>query len=179
MVRETGVQSQVASYQRLLKWYLIPPCLTLSNISYISRVKWSNPGKGVAPSPTPRCSSYRKGSLWITLDYGSQLYFTFTYSSLRFSSHTWNEAMHNVSAHQLPQRTPNTALTGSVTWYTHRAKILQIFWLALVLNADALKQGPYFCCYGQCFSCSSPWLSSGSNRIWLIDRLIWIARQSV
>ena len=24
----------------------------------LSRVKWSNPGKEVAPSPTPRCSSY-------------------------------------------------------------------------------------------------------------------------
>ena len=56
MIRETGVQSQVASYQK--KWYLIPPCLTLSNIRYVSRVKWSNPQKGVAPSPTPRCSSY-------------------------------------------------------------------------------------------------------------------------
>ena len=22
------------------------------------KVKWSNPGNGVAPSPTPRCSSY-------------------------------------------------------------------------------------------------------------------------
>ena len=32
--------------------------LTLSNIRYVSRVKWSNPGKGVAPSPTPLCSSY-------------------------------------------------------------------------------------------------------------------------
>ena len=37
---------------------MTPPCLTLSNIRYVSRVKWSNPGKGVAPSPTPRCSSY-------------------------------------------------------------------------------------------------------------------------
>ena len=26
------VQSQVESYQRLKKWYLMPPCLTLSNI---------------------------------------------------------------------------------------------------------------------------------------------------
>ena len=34
-------------------WYLI-----LSNIRYVSRVKWSNPGKGVVPSPTPWCSSY-------------------------------------------------------------------------------------------------------------------------
>ena len=58
------------------KWYLMPPCLTLSIIRYGSRVKWSNPGKGVAPFPTPWCSSYRKGSLRVTLDYGRQLYFT-------------------------------------------------------------------------------------------------------
>ena len=58
MVREAGVQSQVESYQRLKKWYLIPPYLTLSIIKYVSRVKWSHPGKGVAPSLTLRCSSY-------------------------------------------------------------------------------------------------------------------------
>ena len=50
MVRETWVQSQVTSYQRILKWYLIPPCLTFSNIKCVSRVKWSNPGKGVETS---------------------------------------------------------------------------------------------------------------------------------
>ena len=42
------------------KWYLMPPCLTLSNIRYGSKVKWSNPGKGVAPSPTPWCSKLSK-----------------------------------------------------------------------------------------------------------------------
>ena len=31
--------------------------------------------EGVAPSPIPWCSSYRKGSLRVTLDYGRQLYF--------------------------------------------------------------------------------------------------------
>ena len=31
--------------------------------------------EGVAPSPTPWCCSYRKGSLRVTLDYGRQLYF--------------------------------------------------------------------------------------------------------
>ena len=36
---------------------------------YKERVKWSNPGKGVASSSTPWCSSYRKGSLWVTHDY--------------------------------------------------------------------------------------------------------------
>ena len=32
--------------------------LALSIIRYGSRVKWSNLGNGVAPSPTPRCCSY-------------------------------------------------------------------------------------------------------------------------
>ena len=69
MACETWVQCQVESYQRLKKWYLMPPCLTLSIIRYESRVKWSNPGKGVPPSSTPWCSSYRKGSLQVTLIY--------------------------------------------------------------------------------------------------------------
>ena len=52
------------------KWYGIPPCLTLDILRYVSRVKWSNPGKGAAHSPTPWCSSYWKGSLRVTLNYG-------------------------------------------------------------------------------------------------------------
>ena len=55
----------------------MPTRLTLSIIKYGSRVKWSNPGKGVAPSPTPWCSSYRNGSLRVTLDYGRQLLLTY------------------------------------------------------------------------------------------------------
>ena len=35
--------------------------------------------KGVAPSPTHWCSSYRKGSLRVTLDYGRKLYFIYIY----------------------------------------------------------------------------------------------------
>ena len=54
---------------------MIPSWLILSNIRYVSRVKWSNPGNGIAPSPTPRCSSYWKGSLLVSLDYG--LYFNY------------------------------------------------------------------------------------------------------
>ena len=65
MAWETRVQSQVESYQRYKKWYMIPPCLSLSIIRYVSRVKWSNPGKGLAPSLTPRFSSYWKVSLWV------------------------------------------------------------------------------------------------------------------
>ena len=57
-----------------LKMVLDTSFLTLSNIRYVSRVKWSNPGKGLAPSFTHRCSTYWKRSLWVTLDYGRQLY---------------------------------------------------------------------------------------------------------
>ena len=60
MARKTWVQYQVESYQRLKKWYLMPPCLKLSIIRYGSRVKWSNPGKGVEPYPTPLCSKLSK-----------------------------------------------------------------------------------------------------------------------
>ena len=44
-----------------------------------AKVKWSNPGKGVAPSPTPRCSSYWKGSLLVALDYSRQLIYIYIY----------------------------------------------------------------------------------------------------
>ena len=39
-------------------------------VRFKGKVEQSNPGNGVAPSPTPWCSSYRKGSLRVTLDYG-------------------------------------------------------------------------------------------------------------
>ena len=47
MAQQTGAQFQVESYQRLKKWYLMPPRLTLNIIRYGSRVKWSNAEKGV------------------------------------------------------------------------------------------------------------------------------------
>ena len=53
---------------------MIPTCLTLSNIRYVSRLKWSNSGKGVASSPTLRCSSFWKKSLLAAIDYGRQFY---------------------------------------------------------------------------------------------------------
>ena len=58
------------------KWYLISTCLTLSIISYGPTVRWTL--YGVAPSHTPRCSSYWKGSLLVAPDYPCQLYFFYT-----------------------------------------------------------------------------------------------------
>ena len=77
-----GPRDQFRSYQTLKKCYLIPPCLTLSIIRKGSRVKWNNPGNGVVLSPTPQCSSYWKGSLWVTLDWGHKFYMLYIYDDL-------------------------------------------------------------------------------------------------
>ena len=53
--------------------------LNTQQYKVLSKVKWTNPGKGVAPSPTAQCSSYSKGSLLVALDYGYQLYFLLIY----------------------------------------------------------------------------------------------------
>ena len=56
------------------KWYLIPPMLNTQNDQVQIKRKWSNPGKRVAPSLTPQCSTYSKGSLRIALDNGRLTY---------------------------------------------------------------------------------------------------------
>ena len=42
----------------------IPLSLTLSNIRYVSRVKWRNPGKGVVPSLHLSVVAIEKGAFW-------------------------------------------------------------------------------------------------------------------
>ena len=51
-------------YTKDLKWYLTLPCLTLSNIRYVSRVKWSNPGKELRPSQHLGIVAIEKGVFW-------------------------------------------------------------------------------------------------------------------
>ena len=49
------------------------------SIRCVSRVKWSNPGKRGAPSPTPQYTSYWTGSLWVVLNYGRQFHKLYVY----------------------------------------------------------------------------------------------------
>ena len=81
MVQETDVQSQVV-IPKTQKWYLMPPCLTLNIIRYKVRVEWSNIWNRIVLSPSPRCSSYWKGSFRVTLDQGHQLYFLLVFLSV-------------------------------------------------------------------------------------------------
>ena len=76
-VRKTGDQSLVMLFQRLKKWYLIPPCWTLSILWYGSRVKWINPEKGVAHPLHLGVLAIEKGafgSTSTTIAYFSYLY---------------------------------------------------------------------------------------------------------
>ena len=66
--RETGTQKTGTRCSLALI-----PCGSLRIIRYRLRVKWNNPGNGVAPFPTPCCSSYWKGSLRVTLDFGHRI----------------------------------------------------------------------------------------------------------
>ena len=50
------------------KMVLDTSLLNTQQYKVVSRVKWSNPGKGVEPCSTPRCSNYSKGSLLVALD---------------------------------------------------------------------------------------------------------------
>ena len=63
MARKTVVQSQVESYQRLNKCYLMLLCLTLRIIKYGSMVKWSNPGERITPSLHLGVVAIEKGAL--------------------------------------------------------------------------------------------------------------------
>ena len=62
MVRETWVQSHHT--KDFKKWYLIPPCLTLSNIRYVSSIKWSNPEKELHPPQHLGVVAFKKAAFW-------------------------------------------------------------------------------------------------------------------
>ena len=75
------VQSQVESYQRLKKMVLDASLLNTQHYKVRIKGKVEQSREGVAPSPTHWCSSYRKGSLRVTLDYGRQLIYIYCYVS--------------------------------------------------------------------------------------------------
>ena len=79
MARETWVQSQVRVIPKTQKMVLDASLLNTQHYKERIKGKVEQSREGVAPSPTPSCSSYRKGSLRVSLDYGRQLYFTYIY----------------------------------------------------------------------------------------------------
>ena len=98
--RRAGFNPRLSHTKDSKIWYLMLPCLTLSIIRYGSRRKWSNPRKGVAPSPTPQCSRYGKGSLRVTLNYGRQLYLLYMWyknASSQLFKIGWHFIIANIS----------------------------------------------------------------------------------
>ena len=96
----------------------------LSNIRYVSRVKWSNPGKGVAPFPTPWCSSYWKGSLLVALDYGCQLYLLYIYIYI-YTVHMW--VIQKFQTSPPPKKTNTLIEPATSRWLSFRRLYLVHF----------------------------------------------------
>ena len=71
-------------------YYTTGTSLTISIIRYGSRVKWSNPGKSVALSLTPRWSSYWKGSLQVIVDYDRPTLLSLLYTDILPNNSTTN-----------------------------------------------------------------------------------------
>ena len=71
MARETWVQSRVIP--KTQKMVLDASLLNTQHYKVRIKGKVEQSREGVAPSPTPWCSSYRKGSLRVTLDYGRHM----------------------------------------------------------------------------------------------------------
>ena len=65
----TGDQSSIPGQVILKTQKIVLDPSLLNTQQYKVRVKWSNPGNGVASSPTPWCNSYQKGSLRLMFDY--------------------------------------------------------------------------------------------------------------
>ena len=124
MARETWVQSLSRVIPKTQKWYLIPPCLTLSIIRYGSMLKWRYPGKGVAPSPTPWCSSYQKG----VFELPSTMFANFTLLSARG---TWAKKLRKTYNEHNSLTSKHKITLDRVTWYLRFT-----FWTLNVKHTD-------------------------------------------
>ena len=126
---------------------MIVPCLTRSDIRYISRVRWSNAGRAVAPSPTPRCSIYWKRNSLITLDYGRRQLFTLPRRLTLHLSDT-SSITQDLKKHSCPSTefrkilTENNDIrTTSKNYRFSRRYILEIYnpnWIELILNVELM-----------------------------------------
>ena len=89
IAREIWVQSQVEPYQRLKKWYSIPPCLTLSTQVHIKGKVEQSQGKSSALY-TPWCSSNWKGSLRVALANFTDIYIYIYIYVISHITHTFS-----------------------------------------------------------------------------------------
>ena len=183
LFRETSVQSRVESYQRLKKMALDAALLNTQH--YKVRVKWSNPGNGVAPFHTPWCSSYWKVILRVTLDWSRQLYFLYTL--------LWVTLHHSPSTRTFLTLIPPSKLICYQIKKLNQAKLywqcyiyrLHICWrvrppatgvLDMTLN-NLMGRFHWNDSFGECWKplhCNWSQFHSGSERLHLIESYLWV-----
>ena len=122
------------------KWYLMPPCLALSIMRWGSRVKWNNPGNGVAPSLLHlHVVAIEKRA------FGSPLtrVTNFTYLETK-SFKTHSKSFKNL----LPRLETQKKIACPGSWYNNNKK---------TINLMSLAQRMHF--YGACSKWQPLWLS--------------------
>ena len=77
---------------KLKKMVLDTSMLNSQHYKVWIKSEWSNPWKGVVPSLTTQCSSYWKGSFWVTLNSGWPNYLLYTYIYTYWTSNTYINA---------------------------------------------------------------------------------------
>ena len=81
------------------------PCLALSNIGYLSRLKWSNPGKGIAPPLYLDVVAIEKGAFGLPSTTGTKFtYFLLLRQYWYYLTQRWeNKEIHTFNKRVAPK----------------------------------------------------------------------------
>ena len=128
---ETGVQSKVKSSQRLKKWYMIPPYLSLRIIRYRSRVKLSNQEKGVVPFSIEK-GAFGSPTLLFKYLYKCKFLFSVRYIQVHdwifFSPISWDGRIHWLHLYRVVSPPPLNKCPGyDIKWSDGEAPALKIW----------------------------------------------------
>ena len=117
---DPGYRSLIQSHTKDLKKKLARDASLLNNQYYKVWIigKWSNRRKWVTPSPTPPCSSYWKGSLRVSLDYGRPNLFTYI-----THTHTYTHTHTRVHTHTRAHTNTHTHTTQDIYIYRERERV--------------------------------------------------------
>ena len=154
IVRETWVQFQVASYQRLK---MVLDTSLLKTQQYKVRIKGKVEQSWKRSSVLPRCSSYCKGSLLVAIDYGRQLY------SLLQSK---QEQLKDIAVKDIkPSANVKQIWNATLIWYKHE---FTFYW------QHVISRKYYKCVYmrppAACWPCSRFWsFKEKNNNSWVIN----------
>ena len=114
-----------------------------SATDYVSSSNWFTEFNVLAPSPTHWCSSYRKGSLRVTLDYGRQLYLlTFGWGYSNIVLHAGKQGVRSVEVGALApecEKSETETKQKIIMTTSNRTPKLHVYNVNLPLMEDVIQ----------------------------------------